>query len=254
MFLVTGPIGSGKTTTLYALLAELDLVRHSIFTVENPVEYQMPGINQMQVDEKRGLTFAEGLKAALRHDPDFILLGEIRDALSAATALDAAGTGRVVLSTMHSRDVAGAVTALRNYGLGNHEIATALAYVVAQRLVRELCPDCRREEKPGESETRWLRALGEETPASVWHAGSCARCGQSGYLGRTAVFEVAPVDTAFYDLVLGGADEHKLRRHLRDKGGSTLLQQGLALVRAGRTDIAELRTMGGQTFLDRLAP
>jgi type II secretory ATPase GspE/PulE/Tfp pilus assembly ATPase PilB-like protein len=214
----------------------------------------MQGINQMQVDEKRGFTFAEGLKAALRHDPDYLLLGEIRDAVSAATALEAAGTGRVVLSTMHSRDVAGAVTALRNFGLGNHEIATALAYVVAQRLVRKLCPECRRREAPTESETRWLHALGEESPESVSHAAGCPRCRQSGYCGRAGVFEISPADAAFYDLVLSGADEHKLRRGLHEKGGRTLLQQGLALVRDGITDIAELRTMGAQTFLDRVPP
>ncbi len=251
MFLVTGPIGSGKTTTLYALLAELDLVQHSILTIENPVEYQMQGINQMQVDEKRGFTFAEGLKAALRHDPDYLLLGEIRDSATAAIALEAAGTGRVVLSTMHSRDVAGAVTALRNFGLGNHEIATALAYVVAQRLVPKLCPKCRRHEKPTDADARWLRGLGEEVPERVSHAMGCGHCGQSGYLGRTGIFEVSPAAAEFYDLGLGGADEHALRRHLREKGGRTLLQQGLAEMRAGHVDIAGLRTMGAQTFLER---
>ena len=253
MFLVTGPIGSGKTTTLYALLAELDLVQHSVLTIEDPIEYQMQGINQMQVDEKRGFTFAEGLKAALRHDPDFILVGEVRDAASAATALEAAGTGRVVLSTMHSRDVAGAVTALRNFGLGNHEIATALAYVVAQRLVRKLCPECSRREKPTESEARWLRGLGEQVPENVWHATGCARCGESGYIGRSGIYEVSPADAEFYDLVLSGADEHAVRRHLRERGSNSLLQQGLARVRDGLTDLAELRTMGAQTFLERVA-
>jgi len=139
MLLVAGPTGCGKTTTLYALLHELKMRQRSIVTIEDPVEYQIEGITQIQVHEALGLTFSEGLKTMLRLDPDYLLVGEIRDADSAATAIDAAGAGRILMSTLHSRDAVGVITMLRNYGIEDHEIAAVLEVVVAQRLVRRLC-------------------------------------------------------------------------------------------------------------------
>jgi len=185
MFLVAGPTGSGKTTTLYALLHELKLLERSVVTVEDPVEYRIDGIAQMQIDPGRGLTFMTGLKAMLRLDPDYLLLGEIRDGESAQAALEAASAGRALMSTLHSRDAVGAVTALRNWGLQDLEIAAALEVVVAQRLVRKLCPLCRRLEPAEPDEARWLESLRLPAPKRTWHAGGCDRCRGIGFDGRT---------------------------------------------------------------------
>ena len=160
MLLAAGPTGSGKTTTLCALLHELKMTDRRVVTIEDPVEYQIDGVAQMQVDERHGLTFAEGLRAMMRLDADYLLLGEIRDAETAQVALEASTSGRVLMSTLHSRDAFGAVTALRNWGLADHEIATCLSMVIAQRLVRKLCPYCRRRGPPTETTVQWLTMLG----------------------------------------------------------------------------------------------
>ena len=159
MFLCTGPTGSGKTTTLYALLHQLKQRERAIVTIEDPVEYQVDGIAQMQVNERHGLTFAEGLKAMLRLDPDYLMLGEVRDKSSARVAADASIAGRVLMSTLHSRDAVGTVTALRNWGLTDHEIAVSLSVVVSQRLVRRLCPKCATVQPPSDAARRWLESL-----------------------------------------------------------------------------------------------
>ena len=161
MILVSGPTGAGKTTTLYALLHELKQTDHSIVTIEDPVEYVIEGITQIQVNEKQGLTFAAGVKGLLRLDPDIILMGEMRDTVSARAALDAADSGHVFLSTLHARDAAGTITALRNFGLADYEIAATLDLIVAQRLVRRLCTACRKQEALTEAETNWLRSQGQ---------------------------------------------------------------------------------------------
>ena len=244
-FLVTGPTGSGKTTTLYALLNELRVLRRCIVTLEDPVEYLVDGVTQLQVDEDRGLTFGEGVKAMLRLDPDYLLLGEIRDGKSARAAIDAASSGRVLLSTLHSRDAAGAITSLRNWGLENQEICSAVSVIVAQRLVRKLCPHCRQKETPTDEERRWLHAFGVPFPARVWHAGSCDRCCGLGFVERTGVFEVWRLDEDDYDFILQKFDERSLRRRLAEKGHRFLLSNGLAKAANGVTTLGELRTMGG---------
>lgn len=190
MFLVVGPTGCGKTTTLYALLERLRLASRNVVALEDPVEYQIDGITQVNLDERHGLTFAEGLKSMLRLDPDYILLGELRDAASAEMAVQASASGKTLMSTLHSRDAVSAVTTLRNYGLADHEIVAALEVVVAQRLLRKLCPHCRRVGPPSESDTAWLTMLGRPLPEQCWHAVGCAKCQQTGYAGRTGVFEV----------------------------------------------------------------
>jgi general secretion pathway protein E len=252
MFLVTGPVGSGKTTTLYALLSELHLTDRHVVTIEDPVEYQLPNLNQMEVNLRRGLTFERGLRSILRLDPDFILLGEIRDKESALTAMEAATTGRVVFSTMHSRNAAGAVTALRSLGVPDYEIAASLAFIVGQRLVRKLCAHCRMLEPISNAERRWLESLGEKIPDKAWHPVGCERCGQTGYYDRTGVFEVLPVDELVYDLILAGEDEHTLREHLRAAGFRTLLRDALDKAAEGTTDFAELTRIGMQSYLDRV--
>lgn len=245
MFLVTGPTGSGKTTTLYALLHEMKLLDRSIVTIEDPVEYQIDGITQMQVDNERGLTFAEGLKAMLRLDPDFLLVGEIRDPVSARTAVEAAVTGRVLMSTLHSRDPIGTVTALRQWGMDDHEIASALEVVVSQRLVRRLCPHCRRPAAPRKDLECWAASLGWSLPERVWRPVGCNACRNIGYRGRTGIFEIWYLDEEDRDLILSHAHESTLRRRLKNRPGGVLFADGLARLESGETSLEELRVALG---------
>ena len=184
MFLVSGPTGSGKTSTLHAILRELLNTGSCLITIEDPAEYRVEGANQIEVDEESGLTFANGLRTALRLDPDQILLGEIRDEESARTALRAAGTGHTILSSIHGSSAAGVTTALRSFGLTDHEIAPALAFVISQRLVRKLCPDCKSETTPDAKDLRWLQRFGVQAPDSTWSATGCDHCRGSGYVGQ----------------------------------------------------------------------
>ncbi len=244
MFLVTGPTGSGKTTTLYALLHELRLLERCIVTLEDPVEYQIDGIAQLQVDEAHDLDFRNGLKAMLRLDPDFLLLGEIRDVESARAAAAAASSGHVLLSTLHSHDPVSAVTTLRNWGLEDHEITAALQVVMSQRLVRRLCPQCRVQEEPTPRERRWLRAIDVEVPDQVWHAHGCDACRGIGYHGRIGVFETWRLSDRDLELLAEHAPERTLRDHLRAGPHATLLDDGLAKAHAGVTSVGEL--LGGR--------
>ena len=152
---------------------------------------------------------------------------------------------------MHSRDAAGAVTMLRSLGIANHAIAASLAFVVSERLVRKLCPHCRQQTKPTDADIRWLRALGRAVPETVWRAVGCEKCRRSGYLGRTGVFQVWPVEEASYDMILQGSDEHALRAHLHEIGVRSLLEGGLEKAEAGITDLSELRTIGIQAYRER---
>jgi general secretion pathway protein E len=245
MFLCTGPTGSGKTTTLYALLHELKLLDRSVVTIEDPVEYQIDGITQMQVDVERGLTFAEGLRAMLRLDPDFLLVGEIRDPISARTAVEAAVTGRVLMSTLHSRDPIGTVTALRQWGLDDHEIASSLEVVVTQRLVRQLCPYCRQETSPPREYQKWAATLGWTLPDRIWQATGCPTCRNIGYQGRSGVFEVWYLNEQDRTLILNHADEVSLRRNVKERWGGSLFLDGLAKLTGGVTSIEELRAVLG---------
>lgn len=243
MFLVTGPTGSGKTTTLYAILHELKLLERTIMTIEEPVEYEIQGISQMQVE--RGLSFAAALKGVLRMDPDYLLMGEIRDGESARSAVDAAASGRVLMSTLHSRDAVGSVTSLRNWGMEDQEICATLSVVVAQRLVRRLCEKCRTLASPNETEVRWLRSMNLEIPEQVWHGTGCDACSQLGYAGRTGLFEIWRVDEDDYELILTHADERSIRQWLAAKRHKFLATDALAKAKAGVTSIEALRTVGG---------
>ena len=210
MLLATGPTGSGKTTTLCALLHELKMTDRCVVTIEDPVEYQIDGVTQMQVDERHGLTFAEGLRAMLRLDADYLLLGEIRDAESAQVALEASTSGRVLMSTLHSRDAFGAVTALRNWGLTDHEIGTCLSMVIAQRGPQTLpvLP-------PARSAHGNDRAMAfDARPARAReHVARCGmpECHDIGYTGRTGVFEVWSLGEDAYQLILAHTDERQAR-------------------------------------------
>ncbi|MEX2214086.1 MAG: GspE/PulE family protein [Phycisphaeraceae bacterium] len=245
MFLVSGPTGCGKTTTLYALLHELKMLARNILTIEDPVEYHIDGINQMQVSDRHKLSFAEGLKVMLRLDPDYLMVGEIRDAVSAKIAVDASIKGRVLMSTIHTFDAVGVVTSLRNWGVRDHEIATALTVVVTQRLVRLLCPHCRKENAPSENDLQWLEAMRLPMPEKVWHPGGCSRCSGIGYRGRTGVFEVWHLQEDDYALILAHADDHTIRQHLAIKGHRSMIHAAMVKVNEGITSVSELKTFAG---------
>ena len=245
MFLCAGPTGSGKTTTNYALLHELKFADRAIVSIEDPVEYQLDGITQIRIDELHHVDFAEAVKSVLRLDPDFLMLGEIRDTAAAHSAVNAAISGRVLSSTVHSRDAVGAITALRNWGLPDHEIAEALAVVIAQRLVRKLCPHCRRRVKPSASDLKWLTAMNLTTRVTLWDAAGCKKCQNLGYHGRTGVFELWRLDESDYNLLLDHADEHTLRQRFAAKSEDTLLHDAFAKVVDGTTSLEEIRKLSG---------
>lgn len=255
MCLVAGPTGSGKTTTLYAILHELKLHSKSITTIEDPVEYSVDGITQLQVNHRHGLDFSEGIKAMLRMDPDYLLVGEIRDYESARAAVEASASGRVLMSTLHSRDTAGVISSLRNWDLLDYEIATNLELVVAQRLVRKLCKKCRVQEAPNEQEKNWFKLLGIPVPKKTWHAKGCKLCRKTGYRGRTGVFEIWRKSEKDHDLILLHSDEASIRKQLRGQGRKSLLDDGLDKTREGITTLEEVQRMNYyMTGINSLAP
>ena len=243
ILLVTGPTGSGKTTTLYAALQRLNGVERKIVTVEDPVEYQLPGVNQIQVNPRIGLSFANVLRSVLRHDPDIIMVGEIRDVETARIAVQAALTGHLVLSTLHTNSAAGAITRLIDMGVESYLLTSALRCIVAQRLVRTLCPECR---APHTETPETLRALGitpddmRQGRPHLYRAKGCERCSGSGYLGRNSVAEVLPVDETMRRLILQHADAQTLERTARSDGMKTMREDGLAKALAGQTTVEEV--------------
>lgn len=245
MLLITGPTGSGKSTTLYVLLRRLREREWNVVTLEDPIEYQIDGIAQTQVDMPRELDFASGVRSSLRLDPDFLLVGEIRDAASADAVMEASTSGRAVMSTLHTRDAVGTITSLRNQGLKDHEIGTTLDLVVTQRLVRKLCPHCARTEAPNEEESRWLEALDLPVPRQTWRAAGCDRCRGIGFQGRTGIFEVWRLRERDYHQILEHVPERALREDLAARGHRPLLASGLRLVAEGVTTLGELRSLGG---------
>ncbi|MDI3522481.1 MAG: type pilus assembly protein PilB [Bacillota bacterium] len=240
MVLVTGPTGCGKTTTLYAALRTLNTPQQNIITIEDPVEYQIPGINQVQVNPKAGIDFATGLRAILRQDPNIIMVGEIRDSETADVAIRSALTGHLVLSTLHTNDAAGTITRLLDMGVEPYLVASALAGVVAQRLVRCVCPRCEEEYLP-EPEEWTLLELGPDRPPEPLKRGrGCPACRYTGYWGRTAIQESMVVTPALRRLILAKASAEEIRAAALQEGMIPLLQDGVAKVLAGRTTIAEV--------------
>lgn len=238
LILLTGPTGSGKTSTLYATLAELDAATRNIITLEDPVEYSLPGINQVAVNRRSGMTFAKGLRAIVRQDPDVIMLGEIRDEETAGIAVQAALTGHLVLSTLHTNSAAGAVYRLLDMGIAPYLLAAALRGVVAQRLVRRLCPDCRRQRTATAAECSFLGA------AIVWEQQGCEQCQAAGYRGRVAVQEVLPMTTSLQQLVLQRAPVEELEQAARAEGLRSLAEDAAAKALDGLTTVQELWRVG----------
>jgi general secretion pathway protein E len=236
--LVTGPTGSGKTTTLYAALTRLDAGKLNIMTVEDPIEYDLDGIGQTQVNPQIDMTFARALRAILRQDPDVVMIGEIRDLETARIAVQASLTGHLVLATLHTNDSAGAVTRLIDMGVEPFLLASTLLGVLAQRLVRRLCPHCR---KPGELSAAELAALPPDARGKpVYAAVGCPQCKWTGYLGRTGIYELLVVDEEMRRLVHDSAAESAIREHGVKRGMTMLRDDGLRWVAAGDTTVEEV--------------
>ncbi len=245
MLLVCGPTGSGKSSTLYSVLRSIDSKERNVVTIEDPVEIRLDGITQQPVNEQQGNTFAALLRSVLRQDPDVVLVGEIRDNETAVAASQAAMTGHLVLSTVHSRDSVGAVFRLIDLGCEPYQIASGLSAVVAQRLVRRLCPHCRRPRPMTNGEKSLITDAGlEPTNDTLYDAGGCSKCLGTGYLGRKAVFEVLRVTEAVRDGILSGADASKLYATLRGTGYRRLREVALELALQGETTFDEADKLG----------
>jgi type II secretory ATPase GspE/PulE/Tfp pilus assembly ATPase PilB-like protein len=241
MVVVTGPTGSGKTTTLYGILNRIKSPTTNIVTVEDPVEYHYPGLNQMQVNADIGLTFAKGLRSILRQDPDIVLVGEVRDAETAEIACRAALTGHLVFTTLHTNDAPSTITRLLDIGVPRYLVASVVIGIIAQRLVRVVCRDCK---APAQPDTAVATALGLSAVSlagGTYMAGKgCARCQETGYKGRTGVFETLILDARIRDLILRGATEEDIRIAAQESGMRALVEDGLEKTKAGLTTIEEL--------------
>ncbi|HUK42580.1 MAG TPA: type II secretion system ATPase GspE [Candidatus Acidoferrales bacterium] len=241
MILVTGPTGSGKTTTLYGALQKINDPGKKIITIEDPVEYQLSGVNQIQVKPQIGLTFANGLRSIVRQDPDVIMVGEIRDAETAEIAVQAALTGHLVFSTLHTNDAAGAISRLLEMGVQDYLLASSLLGVLAQRLVRRLCPDCRREVPfAGIDGEHAAVSSNGNAPSTMWEAVGCESCSMAGYLGRVGIFELLPANSEICKIILQRADAGSIRNLAVQLGMRLLRDDGWDKVRQGVTTLAEV--------------
>ncbi len=244
IILVTGPTGSGKTTTLYACLSQINSPDKNILTVEDPIEYELPGIGQMQVDTKIGRTFAQGLRSFLRQDPDVIMVGEIRDRETAEIAIQASLTGHLVLSTIHTNDAASAVTRLVDMGVEPFLVASSLIGLLAQRLVRVVCPHCKRPHEPDEEELRELgfsgQRLEEAKERTIYEPVGCPECNATGYRGRTGIYELIPVTDRVRQGILRNTDSGALKRIAIEEGMVPLKTDGAEKVLEGITTVEEV--------------
>ncbi len=241
MVLVTGPTGSGKTTTLYSALAELNKISTNISTAEDPVEFNLVGINQVQMHEDIGLTFAAALRAFLRQDPDIIMVGEIRDFETAEIGVKAALTGHLVLSTLHTNDAPSTINRLLNMGVEPFLVASSINLIMAQRLVRIVCPQCK---EPTEIAPEALVDIGAPPDVAggmqCFHGGGCANCGGTGYKGRIALYEVMPMTDAIREAVLAGASSADIKRAAIESGMKTLRMSGISKIAEGLTTVEEV--------------
>jgi general secretion pathway protein E len=242
--LVTGPTGSGKTTTLYTALKALNSSERKIFTVEDPIEYQLAGINQVQVQPAIGLTFPHALRSILRQDPDIIMIGEIRDLETARIAIQASLTGHLVFSTLHTNSAAATITRLIDMGVENYLIASTVKGVEAQRLVRRLCPDCAR---PHDAATHWAETFARDVPgiealgrADIRQPRGCSQCGGTGFSGRSTIAELLLVDTEIHRLVLAGASDSEIDGSAREHGMTSMYASGAVKIWRGETTVEEV--------------
>ncbi len=240
LLLVTGPTGSGKTTTLYGALDKINSPDKKIITIEDPVEYQLRGVNQIHVRSQIGLTFASGLRSIVRQDPDVIMVGEIRDAETAEIAIQAALTGHLVFSTLHTNDAAGAVSRLLDMGVEDYLLASSLLGVLAQRLVRQLCPHCREPVEAGPDLLRELRAGANGDEPTVFREVGCRECAGTGFRGRTGIYELLQVDDQIRKLILARTPADQIKATAIERGMRTLRDDGWRKVSAGVTTVAEV--------------
>ncbi|MFA6970345.1 MAG: ATPase, T2SS/T4P/T4SS family [Gallionella sp.] len=248
MVLVTGPTGSGKTTTLYAALAEINTIDQKIITVEDPVEYRLPGINQVQVNEKINLTFSRILRSALRQDPDVILVGEMRDAETAQIGLRAAMTGHLVFSTLHTRDAAGTLFRLVDMGTPRYMVASSVQAVVAQRLLRCVCESCSEVHTPTPQESEWLKAEG--VPPEQWgglmHGRGCSHCNGTGYRGRMGVYEMLEMGRELVEAAAQDSPTYFMQVARQHQRGKSILDHALAQMKQGRSTVFEVMRISNQ--------
>lgn len=241
MVICAGPTGSGKTTTLYGSLGEINSPERNIMTIEDPVEYTFPSINQIQINEQAGITFAGGLRSILRQDPDVILVGEVRDVDTARIAVQSAMTGHFVLSSLHATDSASALHRLIDMGIETFLVASSVTAVLSQRLVRRVCPYCREQYTPSAEERAFLAELGGPAPAEGHLRGTgCNFCARTGYLERIGVYEMLPITEAIRELILDRAPHDEVRKLARAEGMTTLIEEAMRLVSDGVTNVAEV--------------
>jgi general secretion pathway protein E len=238
IMLVTGPTGSGKTTTLYSALAVLNDRTRNIMTVEDPIEYYIDGVGQTQVNVRVEMTFARGLRAILRQDPDVVMVGEIRDLDTAQIAVQASQTGHLVLSTLHTNTAVGAITRLRDMGVEPYQLSSSLVGLMAQRLVRTLCPHCKAVYLPTRAERKQL-AIEEDAPVALFKPIGCPQCRHTGYLGRSGIHEIIEIDRKLETMIHDGASEQQLEAYARERGPG-IIQSGREKVLRGETTIGEV--------------
>ena len=242
IILLTGPTGSGKSTTLYAGIRSLDLLEKNVLTVEDPIEYSLPLLRQTQVNEKAGYNFANAIRYFLRHDPDVILVGEIRDSETAATAITASTTGHLVLSTLHTNNAVGAIPRLRDLGIRPFLIADSLIGVVSQRLIRRICSACKEEYEPSEREREYLK---DPSIKTLYRGKGCEICNGSGYFGRTLVYELLPIDKELSLLINREVELDQITERAKEKGFVDIFDITVAKVKQGITTVEDaVRTMG----------
>lgn len=240
MFLVTGPTGSGKSTTLYTALSSIDTVIKKVITIEDPVEYNLKGVNQIQVKQKIGLTFANGLRSIVRQDPDVIMVGEIRDAETANIAVHSALTGHLILSTLHTNDAPGAVTRLIDMGIESFLISSCLLGVLAQRLVRVICPECKVSYRAEERELQFFSGMAIPDALTLYRGKGCAACENTGYRGRTGIFELMIVSEDIRQLIVERKGANIIRQKAVDNGMRSLREDGCNKVLQGITTVEEI--------------
>ncbi|MDP6118683.1 MAG: type II secretion system ATPase GspE [Planctomycetota bacterium] len=241
IMLVTGPTGSGKTTTLYAALDKINTKEKNIITIEDPIEYQLSGISQMQVNEKKGLTFAEGLRSVLRQDPDVMMVGEIRDRDTASVAIQCALTGHLVFSTLHTNDAPSAATRLLDIGVEPYLVSSSVVAVMAQRLVRVICPHCKTGTLVGKEKLEQIGLKAEELPnGEVMSGAGCDTCRGTGYFGRTGLYELLIVDDAVRDQIMHRTGASMIKREAVNHGMRTLRMDGAEKVKRGQTTVDEV--------------